>query len=184
MKKDGRGENVFWGAVDLVEMEVLDWDQDVNGNIVERKKLTEDYGDKKVYYEAVKGRMNLVEVLSEMDDNILEIMLAEEDHMKVSAKEVKRALRRVTISGKAVPVFCGASFRNRGVQPVLDAIVDYLPSPLDCVAPIGTLASGENAVIPLKEKENLCALAFKVVHDHRRGPLVFVRVYSGWNIIE
>ncbi|CAG8488835.1 4832_t:CDS:2 [Paraglomus occultum] len=179
MKKDARGENVFWGAVDLVEMDVLDWDQDVNGNIVKRIKLTEKYGDKSVYDEAVKGRMNLVEALSEMDDNILEIMLAEEDHMKVSAEEVRGALRRVTLSGKAVPVFCGASFRNRGVQPVLDAIVDYLPSPLDCAAPIGTLANGKNTVIPLKEKESLCALAFKVVHDHRRGSLVFVRVYSG-----
>ncbi|RUP39282.1 elongation factor G [Jimgerdemannia flammicorona] len=170
----------FRGTVDLVEMMVLDWDSDPeSGSVVTRVPLTEKYPDPGLYREAVRGRTALVEALAELDDAIVEVFLAAEDHMQVPAEEVKQALRRVTVGGKGVPVICGAAFRNVGVQPVLDAVVDYLPSPLDRPAAIATLAGGKNVPVLLKENGKLCALAFKVTHDAKRGPLVYVRIYSG-----
>lgn len=169
----------FAGMVDLIEMEVLDWDADpVTGAVVTRTKMAAAWPDQELYHEALRARTALVEALAELDDGIVEVFLATEDHMQVPAEEVKRALRRVTVSGKAVPVFCGAAFKNVGVQPLLDAVVNYLPSPLDRPSPIATVVGGVMKV-PLNESGNLCALAFKVTHDARRGPLVYVRVYSG-----
>ncbi|RUS20580.1 P-loop containing nucleoside triphosphate hydrolase protein [Endogone sp. FLAS-F59071] len=176
----GESSGGLAGVVDLVEMEVLDWDADpVAGAVVTRTKMAAAWPDQGLYHEAVKARTALVEALAELDDGIVEVFLATEDHMQVPAEEVRRALRRVTMAGKAVPVFCGAAFKNVGVQPLLDAVVDYLPSPLDRPPPIATVAGGKIMKVPLSESGKLCALAFKVTHDARRGPLVYVRVYSG-----
>ncbi|GBB93390.1 hypothetical protein RclHR1_02160016 [Rhizophagus clarus] len=178
MKKDSIGNNIFFGVVDLLDMQVLDWNNDPNGSIINKISLTEQYPISELFEEAVKGRSHLVEALSEIDDQLLEILLANEDPMKVSVDDIREALRRVTLNGKAVPVFCGASYKNIGVQPLMDAVVDFLPSPLDRSPPLATL-SDKIIEIPLKEKEKLCAFAFKVIHDHKRGPMVFIRVYSG-----
>ncbi|CAB4412984.1 unnamed protein product [Rhizophagus irregularis] len=178
MKKDSIGNNLFFGIVDLLDMQVLDWNNNPNGSIINKTILTEQYPISGLFEEAVKGRSHLVETLSEIDDQLLEIFLANEDPMKVPVDDIREALRRVTLSGKAVPVFCGASYKNIGVQPLMDAVVDFLPSPLDRSPPLATL-SDKIIEIPLKEKEKLCAFAFKVIHDHKRGPMIFVRVYSG-----
>ncbi|KAF0380250.1 P-loop containing nucleoside triphosphate hydrolase protein [Gigaspora margarita] len=179
IQKDNRGNSLLCGIVDLLDMRVLDWNKDPKGSVINRTPLTDKYPIVGLYNEAIKGRSCLIETLSEMDDNMLDLFLSAEDHMKISVEDAKQALRRVTLNGKAVPVFCGASFRNIGVQPLIDAVVDYLPSPLDRPVPIASLSDDESIEILPKENEKLCALAFKVIHDNKRGPMVFVRVYSG-----
>lgn len=164
-------------VADLVTMELLQWDESSNGSTIKRTSLTEG----PIYEEAVRGRTALVEALAELDENIVEIFFdqADGDHMQVPADDIKKSIRRVTIQGTAVPVLCGAAFKNIGVQPVMDAVVDYLPSPLDRPNAIATLNTGKKTDIVLQESGKLVALAFKVSHDPRRGALVFVRVYSG-----
>ncbi|KAG2212376.1 hypothetical protein INT47_001737 [Mucor saturninus] len=167
-------------VVDLVTMEMIQWDPaHTDGSVLKRVPLKE-VADEKLYTEAVKGRTALVEALAEMDDDIVEIFFdeADGDHMLVKETPLKEAIRRVTISNKAVPVLCGAAFKNLGVQPLLNAVIDYLPSPLDRPSALVTYSSGKTALIPLTDPK-LCALAFKVVHDARRGPMVYVKVYSG-----
>jgi elongation factor G len=117
--------------------------------------------------------MQLIESLSEMDEEIIDKFLGcDADHFKVSSQDIKDSLRKMTLLGKCVPTLCGAAFRNIGIQPLMDSMVDYLPSP-------------ENSRLPEVniESDKLCALAFKVLDDDKRGPLVFVRVYSGNNNI-
>ncbi|CAO3597905.1 unnamed protein product [Absidia cylindrospora] len=171
--------------VDIVEMELLTW-KDVDGMQLERTPFTSSYddgtNDATAYYEeAVRGRTALVETLAELDEEIVDVFFeqADGDHMQVPAQSIKDALRRVTLANKAVPVLCGAAFKNVGVQPLLDAVIDYLPSPLDRPAAIATINHKNTQLIPLNENATLCALAFKVTHDARRGPLVYVKVYSG-----
>ncbi|TPX71871.1 hypothetical protein SpCBS45565_g00933 [Spizellomyces sp. 'palustris'] len=179
----GSGGPGFEGVVDLVTMEILDWKHEPKtGSVVTRKQLSDsgrELDGKRLYEEVVAGRTSLVETLSELDDGIVETFLEHEcNHMKVPAKDIRAALRRVTLSGKGVPVFCGASFKNIGVQPVLDAVVDYLPSPKERSPPEGVTGDGSKVQVSLGDSD-LCALAFKITQDPRRGPLVFVRVYSG-----
>ncbi|KAI8394142.1 P-loop containing nucleoside triphosphate hydrolase protein [Radiomyces spectabilis] len=164
---------------DLVSMEVIEWERD-DGSNLKRTPLA-SYGNLALLEEAKRGRTALIEALAELDDGIVEVFFdeADGDHMLVPEEAVKASLRRVTLANKAVPVLCGAAFKNVGVQPLLDAIIDYLPSPLDRPSAIATLRTGKTALVPLSDKEKLCALAFKVTHDPRRGPLVFVKVYSG-----
>ncbi|CAG8648193.1 8762_t:CDS:2, partial [Gigaspora rosea] len=152
-----RGNGLFCGIVDLLDIQVLDWNKDPK---------------------AIKDHSSLIEALSEMDNNILDLFLSAEDHIKISVEDAKQALRRVMLNGKAVPVFCGASFRNIGIQPLMDAAIDYLPSPLDHSVPIASLSDDKSVKILPKETEKLCALVFKVIYNNKRGPIVFVRVYS------
>lgn len=174
MEETSTGMN---SVADLVTMELLQWDESSNGTTIKRTPLSEG----PVYEEAVRGRTALVESLAELDENIVEVFFdqAEGDHMQVPADDIKKSIRRVTIQGTAVPVLCGAAFKNIGVQPVMDAVVDYLPSPLDRPNAIATLNTGKKTEVALQENGKLVALAFKVSHDPRRGALVFVRVYSG-----
>ncbi|KAF9975861.1 Ribosome-releasing factor 2, mitochondrial [Actinomortierella ambigua] len=170
----------FNGVVDVITMETLRWDADPNGTRVVRTPIDGSYPDKELYQEAVKARMALVEQLSALDETIVELFLTLEDHMAIEAKDLKAAIRRLTLSSTVVPVLCGASFRNIGVQPLMDAVVDYLPSPLDRPSALGRTADGNLVEIGKGgDKERLCALAFKVIHDSRRGSMVFVRVYAG-----
>lgn len=172
-------------VVDLVTMEMIQWDDvHTDGSVLKRVPLNDATTDNSLLEEAVKGRTALVEALAEMDDAIVEAFFdeADGDHMRVDAGALKAAIRRVTVANKAVPVLCGAAFKNLGVQPLLNAIIDYLPSPLDRPSAMVTYSSGKTALIPLNDS-HLCALAFKVVHDARRGPMVYVKVYSGTNFI-
>jgi len=166
-------EDGFVGVVDLIEEVALIWkDDDSLGQNFERTAvpaeltpLVREYRDK------------LIESLAEVDDQLLEKYLG--DH-KISPAEVRAAVRAGTISRKIFPVICGASFKNKGVQPMLDAVVDYLPSPLD-VPPIRGLNPDTHEVEAREASETapFSALAFKIMNDAYVGQLVFVRVYSG-----
>ncbi|KAF9938708.1 Ribosome-releasing factor 2, mitochondrial [Mortierella alpina] len=170
----------FNGVVDVLSMEILRWDSDSKGAKMIRSPLDSSYPDQDLYQEAVKARVALVEQLSALDEHIIELFLTLEDHMAIEAKDLQAAIRRLTLSSTIVPVLCGASFKNIGVQPLLDSVVDYLPSPTERPAALGRLPDGKMVEIGKGgPKERLCALAFKVVHDARRGPMVFVRVYAG-----
>lgn len=173
--------NGIYAVADLLEMQVLSWEKAADGSQITRKPLDEAYGDAALLEEARKGRAALIEALAELDDGIVEVFFdeADGDHMRVRAEAIKAALRRVTLANKAVPVLCGSAYRNIGIQPLLDAMVDYLPSPLDRPAALATFKNGQTALVPLAENGKLCAFAFKVTHDARRGPLVYVKVYSG-----
>ncbi|KAK9458874.1 P-loop containing nucleoside triphosphate hydrolase protein [Lipomyces oligophaga] len=168
------------GIIDVVEMKAIEYIPDTNGVQFIVSELKDDN-----LSEATKARTALVETLADLDDEMVEKFLeADGDHMGISSCDIKAALRRCTLSNSAVPVLCGASFRNIGVQPLLDAVVDYLPSPLD--RPEATLSSMESLSkkpadqLTVQEANIGCALAFKVIHDTRTGKvLVFVRVYSG-----
>jgi elongation factor G len=165
----------FWGLVDLVSWELLNWQSHSDGSVVNRTEIS----DSKLLLEAKEGRELLVEQLSDIDDEIVEMfMKCEGDHLKIPAKDIKASIRKSTISGSAVPLLCGASFKNIGVQPLLDAIIDYLPSPLESIKSEATLEDGKKMLIDSKEN-NLCALVFKVTKDSTKGLLAYVRVYSG-----
>ncbi|KAI9146549.1 P-loop containing nucleoside triphosphate hydrolase protein [Paraphysoderma sedebokerense] len=172
MQSSGTG---FDGIIDVVRMEVLNWKSDPSGALVKRIKLPKE---SVLYEQAVEARSNLIDELSDLDDELLEKFLEFEDPLKVTEADLKSALKRVTMSGKGVPVFCGASFKNLGVQPLMDAVLDYLPSPIERGSVLAVDTKGKELEVKITDKK-FCALAFKVVNDAKRGPLVFVRVYSG-----
>ncbi|CAJ0914258.1 933_t:CDS:2 [Entrophospora sp. SA101] len=119
LRKDDYGNIVFSGVVDLLELEVIDWDKNPNGTTITRTPLTESYPQiPNLYSEAIKARSILVETLSESDDYLLEKFLETENSLQVSAKDIREAIRKATITCKVVPVFCGASFRNIGLKDV------------------------------------------------------------------
>ncbi len=177
-------ENDFVGVVDLLEMQVLAFTGD-SGETVQRTPLTES-SDPDLFAQATEARAALVEALGEVDETIMEMYLEDEDAI-IPAADLKAALRRATLTLKGFPVLCGSSLRNKGVQPVLDAILDFLPSPLD-LPPVQAKVAGSELEVPedapLVQRrpsptEPFLALAFKVIHDSHRGALVFFRVYSG-----
>ncbi len=165
-------ENNFKGVVLLLERKAVIWEGDETGAKYTLSDVPEDMKDEVEHY-----RAQLIEQIAETDDQLLERYLEGED---LSLKELKEALRRSTIAYKLVPVYCGSSLRNKGVQPLLDAIVDFLPSPVD-VPP----AQGENPKTGQVEerhpdvKEPFSALAFKIQTDPHVGRLTYIRVYSG-----
>ena len=128
------------------------------------KELAEEY------------RANLLEALADTDEAIFEKYLGGEE---ISVEEIKKALRKATIAVQIVPMTCGSSYRNKGVQMLLDAILDYMPSPLDIPAIAGTLPDGTDSVRHPSDDEPFAALAFKIVTDPFVGKLCFFRVYSG-----
>ncbi|NXL97763.1 RRF2M factor, partial [Tyrannus savana] len=162
----------FRGLVDVVTKEKIIWkptsDLD-DGKNFERKLLLEA-DDPNLFQEVQDARNTLIEQVADLDDEFAELVLGEhsENFDLISAEKLQSAIRRVTLAHKAVPVLCGSALKNKGVQPLLDAITMYLPAP------------NERSYEFLQwYKDDLCALAFKVLHDKCRGPLVFVRVYSG-----
>lgn len=126
---------------------------------------------------ALEARHSLIEKVAELDDELLTTYL---DGKDITAAELRAALRRVTVSGKGVPVLCGSALRNKGIQPLLDAIVDYLPSPLD-MPPVRAMVVGKDETVLRRpdDTEPFTALAFKVMTDPFVGRLVYLRVYSG-----
>jgi elongation factor G len=163
----------FLGVVDLVEMRALTWRGET--------KLGEDYAVEEIPAEladqAAEYREKLLEAVSETDDEILEAYLGGEE---IPVAQLKAAIRKATIAGQANPVFTGSAFKNKGVQPLLDAVVDYLPSPLDIDAIVGTALDGETEVVRRPdETEPFSGLAFKIQTDQHLGKLTYVRVYSG-----
>ena len=179
-------EDNFKGMVDLVEMKALVWDSDDKDAKWDVLEVTEDLADRlhitvpsdrKILSEIAKYRSELVDTCLEMDDEAMEAYL--NDAKVPSADTLRRALRKGTITSAFTPVLCGSSYKNKGVQQVLDAVVDYLPAPTDVPA-IKTVDADGNPTGERKcsDNEPFAALAFKVIND-AYGALTFIRVYSG-----
>jgi len=172
-------ENTFEGVVDLVEMRALTWRGDAKGDVqmgakYEIEEIPADLVDKANEY-----REKLIETVAEGDDELLERYLEGDTNFTVA--EIKKAIRKMTINSEIYPVLCGSAFKNRGVQPMLDAVVDYLPSPLDVPATQGHDVRDEEKIIERHPvaTDPFAGLAFKVAVHPFFGRLTYVRVYSG-----
>jgi elongation factor G len=167
----GAAEN-FEGVIDLVRMKAYAFSEETLGSAVEEIAIPEELAAK-----AEEQRAALVEKAAEFDEELLESYLENSD---ISEELLIGAIRRAAISGAMVPVLCGSSLKNKGVQPLLDAVVDYLPSPMDVPAVKGINPKTEATEIrEAGDYEPLSALAFKMAADSYVGKLVFVRIYSG-----
>ena len=164
-------EDRFIGVVDLIRMKGIVWDEHNLGVEFREVSIPQELREEAIIY-----RSKLIESLAGLDDHLMEKYL---DGEEISESELKAALRKATISMKAVPVLCGAALRNQGIQPLIDAIVDYLPSPLDIPPVEGTSPlTGERERRVAKDEEPFTALAFKVMMDEGRK-LIYIRIYSG-----
>ena len=164
-------ENNFTGIIDLVEMNA-DIYKDDDGTEFEVTDIPEEYREK-----AEEHREKLLEAVAEVDEDLMEKYLAGEE---ITKEELKAAIRKATINVDFYPVLCGSAFKNKGVQLMIDAVVDYLPSPLDVPAIKGTLPDTDEEVERhADDSEPFSALAFKVMTDPYVGKLTFFRVYSG-----
>jgi len=164
-------EDRFIGVIDLIRAKGIVWDEHSLG--VEFREVSIP---KEMEKEASLYRSKLIESLAELDEYLMDKYLNGEE---ISESEMKAALRKATISMKTVPVLCGAALRNQGIQPLINAIVDYLPSPLDIPPVEGAHpVTGEKEVRMAKNEESFTAIAFKVVMDEGRK-LVYIRIYSG-----
>ena len=167
-------ESDFQGVVDLIGMRALVWEGDVKlGEDYEVREIPADLVDKAEEY-----RSKLIEQVAEASEELLEKYLGGEE---LSTEEIKAGIRELTITSQAYPVVCGSAFKNKGVQPMLDAVVDYLPSPFDVPEVEGHVPGDEESTLTRKadETEPFAALAFKVATHPFYGKLTYVRVYSG-----
>jgi len=166
-------ESNFKGLIDLVRMKAVIWQEETLGAKFSDEEIPDDMMD-----EANKYREKLVETVVELDDEIMEKYL---DGTSPTEEQIKSLIRKGTIGSKFVPVLCGSAFKNKGVQPMLDAVVDFLPSPLDVPAIKGVKYQKEDEAITRKssDTEPFSALAFKIMNDPFVGSLTFMRVYSG-----
>ncbi|MBN1531961.1 MAG: elongation factor G [Spirochaetes bacterium] len=165
-------EDSFAGVVDLVAMKRVSW-RDTLGQEVEVSTIPAELMER-----AKLARDEMIERIAEHDDAVMEKFL---EGIEPAADELKEAIRRVTLKTALFPVFCGSALKNKGVQTVLDAIVDYLPSPRDIKEVVGhdPKKPEEMVVIPADDKEPFCGLVFKLMSDPYVGKLSFLRVYSG-----
>ncbi|QIG41645.1 elongation factor G [Nocardioides anomalus] len=167
-------ESDFLGVVDLVGMRALTWRGETT--------IGEDYTVEEIPAEleaqAAEYREKLLETLAEADDAVMEKYL---DGEELSVDELEAAIRRATLADKLNPVLCGTAFKNKGVQPLLDAVVKYLPSPLDIDAIVGHAVNNEDEPVSRKpsDSEPFSGLAYKIASDPHLGKLIYVRVYSG-----
>ena len=172
-------ESSFSGVVDVLQMRAVRFPEkdangkDTRGAVVEYEEIPEDLVGR-----AEELRAELIETVAEADDELMEKYLEGEE---LSVAELKRGIRKLTVAGEAFPVLAGSAFKNKGVQPMLDAVLDYLPSPLDVPDVEGHVPGKEDVVVTRSadEKEPFSALAFKVATHPFYGKLVYVRVYSG-----
>ena len=165
-------EGGFRGVVDLVHMRALVWDDGMG------EEWTEEEIPADMKAAAEEAHHQLIDVLSNFDDTVMEKYLAEEE---ITPLDLQNALRAVTLSTAAIPILCGSAFKNKGVQPMLDAVVDYLPSPLDIPPAVGTVPRKEDELVerPARDDAPFSALAFKIMTDPYVGKLTYLRVYSG-----
>ena len=157
--------------VDLVTEKTLIWDEESLGAQFHEEEVPEELAE-----QVAASRDKLFDTIADFDEEILERYLAGQE---ISVDAIRRAIRKATIALKVVPVLCGSAFKNKGVQPLLDAVIDYLPSPLDVPPLVGTNPKGEKVTRQPRRDDPLAALAFKIVTDPYVGLLTFVRVYSG-----
>ena len=164
-------EDDFKGIIDLVKMEAIVYEDDL-GKVEDEVAIPDDMKDQAEEYREI-----LLEALSELDDDFMEKYLGGEE---ITEDEIKAVIRKGTVACKLCPVTCGTSYRNKGVQPLLDAIVDYMPAPTD-IPPIAGInpETGEEDHRPSSDEAPFSALAFKIMTDPYVGKLAFFRVYSG-----
>jgi len=165
-------EDGFRGIIDLVRMQAVVWDEDTLGAKYHEEPLPESLREA-----VAAARETLMESLADVNDSLLEKYLNREE---VEVAELAAAIRQATIGLKIVPVVCGSAFRNKGVQPLLDAVVDYLPSPAD-IPPVRGIDPRDESVVERKVDDSVpfSALGFKIMNDPFVGHLTFIRVYSG-----
>ncbi len=165
-------ESEFVGVVDLIEMKAIRWKDENLGAEFVYEDISADLKDKAEEY-----RAKLVEQAVELDDQALEAYLSGE---QPSVEVLRRCIRKGTLTGKLVPVLCGSAFKNKGVQPLLDGVIQFLPSPNDLVEIRGTSQDGETELVrKISDDEPFCGLAFKIMTDPFVGSLTFTRIYSG-----
>ncbi|MFP5360273.1 MAG: elongation factor G, partial [Actinomycetes bacterium] len=171
-------ENDFLGVVDLVQMKALVWPGDAKGDVTMGAKYEVTDIPADMQEKAEQYRAELLETVAESDEALLEKYFGGEE---LTIDEIKGAIRKLTVSSELYPVLCGSAFKNRGVQPMLDAVVDYLPGPLDVPAIQGHDVRDEEKIVErhADADEPFAALAFKVVSHPFFGRLTYVRVYSG-----
>lgn len=164
-------EDQFRGVIDLIDEKMLVFDEESQGLRVSEEEIPQDY------LEAfTAARMALVEKLADFDEGVMEKYLEEQP---ITAAELKAAVRTATLELGGVPVLCGSAFKNKGVQPLLDAVLEYLPSPTDVPPVEGVNSQGEIETRKTGASEKFCGLAFKLTTDPFVGNLAYIRVYSG-----
>ena len=163
-------EDTFQGIIDLVKMDAIIYEDDL-GTVMDETEIPADMQEL-----AAEWREKLVEAVAETDEDLMMKYLEGEE---VTEEEIKAAVRKATIACEMNPVFCGTAYRNKGVQPVIDAVIDYLPAPTDIPAIKGVLPDGTEAERHSSDDEPFSALAFKIMTDPFVGKLAFFRVYSG-----
>jgi elongation factor G len=165
-------ESALRGLVDLVRMKAVVWDNDGLGASFRDEEIPADLMDK-----AIEARQYLIENAVELDDDAMEAYLGGEEP---SEETIKKCLRKAVLTGAFYPILCGSAFKNKGVQPLLDAVVDYLPSPVDIPPTPGIDFKTEEPVVrKASDDEPLSVLAFKIMDDPFVGSLTFCRIYSG-----
>ena len=164
-------EDTFEGVVDLIKMKGIYWDEASQGTKFEYRDVPAELMD-----QAKEWREKLVEVAAESSEELMDKYLNDGD---LSEEDIKKALRQRTIDGEIVPMMCGTAFKNKGVQAMLDAVIEYLPSPVD-IPPVEGTDDNDNIVVrKASDDEKFSALAFKIMTDPFVGQLIFFRVYSG-----
>jgi len=164
-------EDTFSGTIDLIERKLYRYDESDQGGTVREEEISDDIRSK-----SSAARMTLLEKLADFDEEIMEKYL---DEQEISPGEIRRALRKATIALQVVPVLCGSAFKNKGIQPLLNAVTWYLPSPVDVPQIEGEDKDGAPLVRKLERSEKFCGLVFKLQSDPFIGNLAFIRVYSG-----
>ncbi|HJT04963.1 MAG TPA: elongation factor G [Pseudonocardiaceae bacterium] len=165
-------ESDFQGVVDLVGMRALTW----RGEVQKGEDYTVEAIPTNLIEAANEYREKLVEAVAEADDELMELYLGGQ---QLTTEQIKAGIRKLTVSSQVYPVLCGSAFKNKGVQPMLDAVIDYLPSPLDVPPVVGVLPDGTPATREPSISEPFSALAFKIAAHPFFGKLTYVRVYSG-----
>ena len=166
-------ESDFRGVIDLVRMRALLWQTEGKGDKYDVVAIPDDHAEAAREY-----RDRLLETIAENDDEMMELYL---EGTEPTEEQLVAAIRRATVAGAVTPVLCGTAFKNKGVQPMLDAIVDYLPSPVDIPSVKGHAVGDEDTVIERQADPEapFAALAFKIMSDQHLGKLTYIRVYSG-----
>ena len=166
----GAEEN-FEGVIDLLRMKAIHWNENDMGATFEERDIPAELAD-----QCDELREQLVEAAAEANEELMDKYLEEGD---LSVEDIKAGIRARTLANEIVPAFCGSAFKNKGVQAVLDAVIDYMPAPTDVPAIRGELDNGEEAERHSDDKEPFAALGFKIATDPFVGNLTFFRVYSG-----
>ena len=164
-------ERDFRGMVDLVSGKAIVWDGSALGSVFREEPVPEDIKE-----EFDLRRERLLEQVADVDESVMEAYL---EGQPIGESDLKRAIRNATLDLKAIPVFIGSAFKNKGIQPLLDGVVDYLPSPLETSGITGVDPNGEIENRTASDDDPFCALAFKIMTDPYVGQLTFLRIYSG-----